>query len=274
VRGHDRRHADAPEATLLTRPLLAAVGLGGFAAAFAVARPDAGDVRAPIHWLVRPAVLPFVWRDLETATQSGDAAEVFALSRRIVQILPSWTDGHIVFAYRFALQSQTLPTTPGARAEAALQRLQVALAWLESVRPDAGNREVELLEAMATLPEVAQNREPGLDALLTNPGGAAGLAERYLAEAEAISAGPYVRERRTLQYVRLAAAMLGQGDVDRALAVLETGIARSADLRDRELATEWAQLLGIVVRHLRGEEVDLAPVRADRRMDPLVPYLR
>jgi hypothetical protein len=84
-----------------------------------------------------------------------------------------------------------------------------------------------------------------------------------------------VREQRTFHAPRLAAAMLGNDDLTGAVAVLETAIARAAEVRDRELATEWAARLAEVVRRLRGDRtVDLTAVEADPRMALLLPYLR
>ena len=151
--------------------------------------------------------------------------------------------------------------------------MQVALTWLGSVRETAGRREVEVLQAMAMLPEVVAHGEPAVLAKLP-PGGAAGMADRFLAAAERLSEGPWVREQRTFMIPRVAAGLLASGRRQSALAVLESGISRSTDVRERELATEWADRLRLIVRHLRGEEVDLAPVRADSRMSPLLPHLR
>ncbi|MCA8975438.1 MAG: hypothetical protein KDC98_12010 [Planctomycetes bacterium] len=255
------------------RLAVAIVGAGCFAGAFTLAPPTAHNLREPIHWLVRPAVLPFAWRDLQDAFRSGDPGEALARAQRILQLLPAWTDGQIVFSYRFATEGATASEAPADRAAAAWRRLQIALAWLESTRRTAGRREVELLQAMAMLPEIALAREPGLEPFLRRAGGASAMANRYLEEAERISDSPTIREQRTFLTPTLAAGHLATGDRIGAIAVLDNGIARSTDVADRELATEWAALLTLVVRHLRGEEIDLTAVRADSRMTPLLPYL-
>lgn len=262
---------------MISRLVTAIAGISCFAGAFALAPPLAADLHKPAQWLVRPAVLPFAWRDLQDATRTGDATEAFARAQRIAQLLPSWTDGQIVFAYRFATDAGNADPDAAGRGEAAWRRLQAALAWLEAARSTAGDREVELLQAMAMLPEVAVGQQPALAERLREAGGAAALGDHYLRQAEELTASLAVREQRTFLTVQMAAGLLALDPIaerPRAILVLETGIRRSRDVRDRELATEWARRLELVVRHLRGEEVDLGAVRADRRMAPLLPFLR
>jgi hypothetical protein len=224
-------------------------------------------------WFVRPATLPFAWSALAEARQHGDAVEMFARAQQILHLLPSWTDGYGAFACNFALD-ETLATTDELRTQRAHQRLQIALAWLEGARASAGRRESELLQTMAFLPELAVRQEPALAALLP-PGGAAAMADRYLAEAEVLTPHAGVREQRTFRAPLLAAGFLASGDRHRALLVLDTAIEHSAGVRDQTLAAEWRQRLLEVCRHLRGEaSVDLAAVHADTRMAPLLPYLR
>ncbi|MCA8951591.1 MAG: hypothetical protein KDE27_18940 [Planctomycetes bacterium] len=260
---------------MIARGASGLLGAGCLAGAFALAPPSFAALREFGLWLLRPAALPFAWRDLERAAADGDAAETFGRAQQILHLLPSWTDAQVVFAFRFATDDGNARTgDSAARARAAGERMQVALAWLESARASAGRREPELLEAMAMLPEVLVQQYPGLRPELAAAGGAAGYADRYLAEAERISGSPAVREQRTYLTPMVAAGLLAAGRRQDAIAVLTTGIARAADARDRETATEWAARLDEVRRSLRGEAVDLGAVRADVRMAPLLPYLR
>lgn len=256
---------------MTSHPLLAAAAAACFAGAGLLCPPSGFVLREFAAWFVRPATLPFAWSALAEARQNGNAVEMFARARQILHLLPTWTDGYSAFACNFALDEAAATET--LRAERAHQRLQVALAWLEDARASAGRRESELLQTMAFLPELAVRQEPGLAALLP-PGGAAAMADRYLAEAEVLTPHAAVREQRTFRGPGLAAGFLASGDRQRALLVLDAAIKRSADVRDQALAAEWRERLLEVCRHLRGESVDLAAVHADPRMAPLVPYLR
>ena len=257
----------------MIRKVWLATSAGGFAGALALAAPDFGALRELANWLVRPALLPFAWSALAEAARFGNADEAFARGQQILAMVPSWTDGHAVFAYRFVLDGDDQSQAPDARAAAAHRRLQIGLTWLEAARPHAGRREVELLERLALLPEIAVANTPGLAAMLGS-GGPAAIADHYLAAAERAGAGPSVRENRTFRAIEFGGALLQAGDRDGALRVLDAAIVRSDDLRDRALATELRQLLEEVRRHLRGLPVDLTAVRADARMAPLLPHLR
>lgn len=251
---------------------MATMCLGG---AFVCTPPQVATLREFGSWLVRPAVLPFAWRALEEAQRRGDANEVFARAQQILRWLPSWTDGHAVFAYRFTLTSGERAADPAARAQAALQRLDIALTWLEQARADAGKREPGLLQTMSFLPLVAASCEPGLAELLRPRGGSAGLADHYLAQAEALSGSIAVREQRTYFAPQLVAALLDAGQPATARSVLQTAIERSHDLRDRELATEWRARLLELARWLDGDRsVELSALGADERFQPLLPHLR
>lgn len=255
------------------RSVLNAAAIACMASAWIVAPPTPAVWRELAAALVRPAVLPFTWAALGEARRSGDDAEYFARARQLLDLMPGWTDGHAVFAYRLALDAQRGEADPtGADA---WRRLQTALAWLETARADAGGREIELLQTMAFLPEVAALQQPALAERLRASGGPAVLGDRYLAAAERLSGGPEVRERRTFLAPKLAAGLLAAGDRREAVAVLAAAIERSAEVRDRELATEWAQRLDEVRRWLAGDRrVDLRAVHDDQRFEPLWPHLR
>ncbi|HEX5051109.1 MAG TPA: hypothetical protein VFZ65_05015 [Planctomycetota bacterium] len=256
-----------------TRLVRAAGAAACFAGAGFLLPPDAAVAREVAAWFVRPVALPFAWKDQQAAQKRGDTAEAFARAQQILDLLPAWTDGYAVFAYRFALDGGSLAVSYAERASAALQRLRIALAWLEAGRNHAGRREVELLQTMAFLPEVAVTQEPRLAELL--PGGAVALTDAYLAQAEVIHPSPAVREQYIFLQPERAAALLAAGDRRAALLVLDTAISRSAEVRDRELATEWRTRLDEVRRWLRGDtSVDLTAVRADPRMHDLLPHLR
>ncbi|MBL9076821.1 MAG: hypothetical protein JNL08_04910 [Planctomycetes bacterium] len=255
------------------RPLCGVGAAVCLALALREAPPSLAALRELAAALVRPAVLPFAFAGLDAAQRAGDDAEWFARARQITDLLPGWSDGHAVFAYRLALDARPAAgADPGADA---LRRLQTALAWLDGARATAGPREVDLLLMTAFLPEVAALQQPALAERLRAGGGAAALTDRYLAEAERLRGSAAIREQRTFLAPKLAAGLLGAGDRAEARAVLAAAVERAASVRDQALATEWQQRLAEVLRWLDGDRtVDLTAVHGDPRFAPLLPYLR
>lgn len=239
-----------------------------------IAAPTWTELRELGSWFARPLLLPLAWSAMDDARRHGDAAEAYARGQRVLQLVPQWTDGHAVFAYRYVTEPTARTLPPERRAAAALERLQVALAWLEAARATAGRHEVDLLLTTAFLVELAATHEPGIDAALP-AGGAAALADHYLAAAERLRPSAAIREQRTFVLPRLAAGLLASGDTTRALEVLDVAIARSLEVRDTALAAEWRSRLDEARRWLGGDHgVDLGAVRADPRLAPLLPFLR
>ncbi len=260
---------------MTARVLLRTAAVVLAAAAPALVPPTWANLREFGAWLARPILLPLAWAAHDEAARAGEPAEAFARGQQVLQLLPTWTDGHAVFAYRHVLDATERGTSPDERARSALRRLRTALAWLEDARRSAGPREIELLQAMAFLPEAAAMQEPALETVLAPDGGSAAIADRYLDAAERLRPSASIREQRTFFLPRLASGLLAAGDRPRAILVLDTAIARAADVREHDLAAEWAARLDEVRRHLRGEHgVDLGAVRADPRMAPLLPFLR
>lgn len=253
-----------------------ALAWGLLGTAFALAPPRGDDLGQFAAWAARPTLLPFAWHGLVEAERGGDAVEAFARAQNVMRLLPSWADGFCAFAFRYALTAESVPIAdPAERGARAKARLELAMAWLATARPLAGRHEPAVLQALAFLPEVAVRNEPALAAQLRSQGGAAVIADRWFAELEQRFPHAALREQRTFFAPVLAGALLTAGNRDAALGVLQTAIQRSFDVRDQELATEWRQRLQEVVRWLQGDRtVDLAAVRDDTRMEPLLPHLR
>ena len=251
------------------------IALAALAGALAIAPPTVEDLREAAAMAVRPAVLPFAWQGLLEAEQHGEPAEAFARAQYLMQLLPQWADGFAAFAYGYVLAEDAASAADAAhRSERRHARLQLAMAWMDAARAAAGRHEPSLLLALAFLPDFAVQQDPELAPRLP-PGGAAGLADRYLAELEQRFPSAAARDQRTFFAPRLAAALLGAGNRDAAVAVLRQAIVRSGDARDQALATAWRTRLEEVVRWLLGDRtIDLAAVRADSRMAPLLPHLR
>jgi hypothetical protein len=252
-------------------PAVACLGCWLAAAVVGGADPEAATDSAQA--LVRPLVLPFLWRSLDDANRTGDPAEAFTKAQLLLRATPGWTDGHTVFAYRYALDGGDTVLPAAARARAAADRLQVALAVLEDARSTCGPRQAELLWSMAWLVELAVRQEPALQTLL--PEDPVILADRYLADAERLGAGRLVREQRLFDLPRLCAAFLRSGDRVRALELLDEGIRRCATMSDPAITGDWRQTLARVRRALAGDPtVDRAALRADIRLQSLATFLR
>ncbi|MFY9341745.1 MAG: hypothetical protein WAT39_04605 [Planctomycetota bacterium] len=259
---------------MTTCPFRAAAAVAALATAVGLTPPTPEGLAETVRQVARPLVLPFRWQAVSAAQQRGDAVEMFARAQDLLRLLPEWADGHSVFAYRFAL-APTGAGDDGSRGAAARARLELALAYLHDARAKAGRREASLLLDMAFLPQVAAQQEPALQSLLAPAGGAAAIADRYLAEAERLFPSAARREQRTFHSVRLVAGLLEANDRAGARAVLSTAIERSHDVRDAALAAEWRARLDEVARWLGGDAtVDLSLVQADPRFQPLLPWLR
>lgn len=251
------------------------VAVASAAGAVGLLRPRAADVATAAQWAARPLVLPFAWRGVRAAERAGDPGEAFARARQLMRLLPQWADGVAAFAYRFALAADAATgDDPATRADRARARLLLAMAWMDGARADAGRHEPTLLQALAFLPEVAVRTTPGLAERLRGDGGAEALVDRWLAVAEQRFPSDAAREQRTFYAAPLAAGLLAAGDRDGALAVLDTAIARSRDVRDQELAAAWRDRLTAIRGALAGEPADLRAALADPRFAALHPYLR
>jgi len=253
--------------------LSVALGLACLGGAAVVGGASPAGARTELEAMVRPIALPFLWRSLGDASRAGDPAEAFAKAQLLLEAIPGWADGYIVFAYRYALDGGDVALPPAARERAAADRLQIGLSVLDRARASCQRDEIDLLVSMSWLVELAVRREPGIAPLLgTAP---AVLADGFLVAAEARGAGRMVREQRLFQLPQLVAALLAAGDRARALDLLDEGVARCAEVRRTDIATEWRALLDAVRRCLRGDPtVDGAALLADDRLQPLATFLR
>lgn len=249
-----------------------------FAGAVAILPPTAEGLREFGTWCLRPGRLPFAWKSMQDASKKGDAKEVFARGQQILQLVPSWTDGHSAMVYNYVL-THDVSEDQAATAAAAEKRLLTGIQRLEDARQFADGREYDLLHTAAFLPSVACQQFPGLsERLMARPGqtgGAAAISDYYLGLAAQLYPTPAKKEQQLWHTPKLAAALLECDAAPAAFAVLDRAISQAPEIRDRELATEWGQRLQEVVARLRGDgDMDISKVFEDRRFEMLWPFLR
>lgn len=246
-----------------------------FAGAVALLPPPLEGLREFGSWCLRPARLPFAWQAMQEATDKGDAREAFARGQQIMQLVPSWSDGHSAMVFRYVLTHDDSEDANHVAA-AAEKRLYAGLARLEAARQYAGRREYGLLFAAANLADIACGHFPGLAERLQQrrAGGAAAIANHYFELAERLFPSAAVHEQKLWYAPTLAAAMLTCGARTAAVDILVRAIAQAPDIRNQELASDWADRLREVVARLRGDRtVNLDKVFADLRFEMLQPFL-
>ena len=111
-----------------------------FAGAVAILPPTAEGLREFGTWCLRPGRLPFAWKSMQDASKKGDAKEVFARGQQILQLVPSWTDGHSAMVYNYVL-THDVSEDQAATAAAAEKRLLTGIQRLEDARQFAAGRD-------------------------------------------------------------------------------------------------------------------------------------
>lgn len=265
---------------LIRRIPLTLAGIGLWATAAWISNPTPKELSAWGANLSRPTTMPFLWRGIGEASRSGNAAEALAKARLLMTAIPGWTDGYLVFSYRFALDGGELVRDPRARLRAALDRLQIALALLEEGRQNCPGRAAEILGSMAFLIDMMGRNHPGLGDLLQEQSGRSpnAMADELLAEAERLEAatgGQSARLQRMLLVPRLCASLLRGGSPDQAVQLLDSAIARCRRLTDEEFRDEWQSLLEELRRCILDDPAaQPATLLADPRFELLAPFLK
>lgn len=257
--------------------LLAIGGAGCWVAALLTAGAGFDRAADTGRQLLRPFVLPFLWRAVEDADHRGSPQEAFARGRTLCDWLDRWSDGYLWVAWRWANGGDA---TPGDDGSAHMQRLRAALAWLDEVRSDRPEVAVDVLVGTSFLVEMAARQDPGLAALMPSPTQGLGqsteeVVDALLQAAEDAGAGAYVREQRLYAVPGLAAVFWRRGDQASALALLDGAIAQCPAIRNPDFAAEWRKTLQRLRAALAGDRsIDQGPLREDPRLQPLWPMLR
>ena len=265
---------------LISRLTLTMAGIGLWAGAAWIGEPAAGQLTAWGANLSRPTTLPFLWRGIDEAARTGNAAEELAKARLLIRAIPSWVDGYLVFSYRFAMDGGELVQDPQQALEASLERLQIALALLAEGREDCPDRAAEILGSMAFLIDMMVQNHPGLGELLQERTGRSpdAAADELLAQAEQLenaTGGQSARLQRMFLVPRLCAALLRANSPNQAIQLLDTAISRCRDLADQEFRDEWQSLLMELRRCILDDPAaQPAVLLADPRFSSLTPFLK
>ena len=190
--------------------------------------------------LVRPVVLPVLWRGLEVSGIEAGPEEQAARGRLLLQFLPQWTDGHIHFAWQLAFEASR-----GQNPEQALQRLLAALAYLKSALAVEPTRPVEIWEAMAYMVQIRCQKDPALAKAFRERMGKepAKFTDDCLAGAQRIDPSQARAEQRVIVKVALIAGLLRTRNRQAALELLAATLRGLESFRDQQLAAEWRTAL-------------------------------
>ncbi|MEZ5963237.1 MAG: hypothetical protein R3F56_05250 [Planctomycetota bacterium] len=243
--------------------LLAAVPL--LAGAAWLRPPAAAAGAARVRALARPFVLPLLWRGLREARIEEPPEAMAARGQQLLALVPTWTDGNVLFASQLALAASA--RAHGA-AEAA-DRLLAGLALLEQARRQDPAGTVEYLTTAASFVEIASARDPALATELRDRLGEPPdqIADAFLRRAEAASPSESIADRRTYLLATAIAAALRTEDDARALATIERMRQRLSTAVDRQLAEQWSASLARLDGFLRG---DPSVTRDTLKDDPLL----
>ncbi len=219
--------------------------------------------------LVRPVVLPVLWRSLEQAGVQAGPEEQVARGRLLLQFLPQWTDGHIHFAWRLAFE------TPDVQNPAqAFQRLQAARAFLENALGMEPTRPVEILEAMAYMVQI-RCQDKALAEIFRKETGVdpAKRVDSYLERAQTIDPTKARAEQRVIGGVGLIAGQLRMRNPSAALKLLGATIRGLDGFRDLALAASWRAALVDLRSYLQGN-AELEDLEKHPQLDQVLDALR
>ncbi|MHC4513943.1 MAG: hypothetical protein ACYTKC_01490 [Planctomycetota bacterium] len=220
--------------------------------------------------LVRPVVLPVLWRGLEKAELQAGPEEYIARGRLLLQFLPQWTDGHVHFAWQLAFEAAKAQKDP----EHALHRLLAALAFLENALSVGPTRPVEILEAMAYMVQI-RGQDPALAKVFREQVGKepAERADDYLKRAQKIDPSQARAEQRVIVRVALIAGLLRTRNRRAARELLDATLGRLAGFRDQQLAAEWRAALLDLRSYLTGK-AELGDLEKYPHLDEVLDALR
>lgn len=225
----------ASAACFVGAAVLPAVFPGGEHGETPRARRDPGRF---VREMTRPFVLPQLWSKLADPVLRDDPAEAVATLRLVAALVPEWLDGTIELAWRQAVELGREAGEPGLAAA----RLRSAERWLDEAaqarlgEPEGAAAAAELWLTAACILTLRADRDPALAARYREQSGvdalerAGELSDRaaQMVEDQALEA------RAAHAAVRVVAAALRGGQLDRAQDLLDSATLRLAALRERE----------------------------------------
>jgi len=219
--------------------------------------------------LVRPLVLPVLWRGLERSGIEAGPEEHAARGRLLLQFLPQWTDGHIYFAWQLAFEASRGRQNP----KLALQRLLAALAYLKSALAMEPTRPVEIWEAMAYMVQI-RCQDPALARVFRERMGKepAEFTDDCLAGAQRIDPSQARAEQRVIVKVSLIAGQLRTRNQQAAVELLAVTLRGLENFRDPQLAAEWRTALLDLRSYLEGG-TPLSDLKKHPQLDEILKVL-
>lgn len=238
----------------------------------ALLRPPCQTLPTSGRHLVRPLVLPFLWRGLQDARRQGGIDEYVAKGRMVMQFVPEWSTGHVHLAGQLAYEGLQAARDP----EVALGRLWAGIQLLERAMEQHPQGSEAYLRAAVAILYVQCNRHPELaEAFTRRLGNPFKLAESYMRRIPRFRDSTFLQDEIPFLVIDgIPHEILLAGANWRQVALRSTGTAMEllARVRNQDLAAPWHRSLARLDNYLRGSnDISLGKLAADPRLAKIVP---
>ena len=257
-------------------PFLIAATLLYGAAAIVGDPPGHERLPALARDLVRPLVLPMVWRGLDSAMRNGSPEEYADKGRVLMALLPRWTDGHVHIAGRLAFEASIAQSDP----DAALDRLLAGLDLLSrALEPDSSPQVVEtILRNQAAFLYIRSSQDLGLAAAFHRRFGVFPdeRVEDYMRAIPRFADSEHLRTELCFSIIdSLPTRILLGENLDRLLAEVSGALSLLKQLPDDDDSREWRASLAKLQRYLASpDDISLVELAAVPRLEKIVAALR
>lgn len=253
-------------AQFFTSLLAAALMVGG-----ALLRPPCQTLPTTGRHLVRPLVLPFLWRSLQEARHQGGIDEYVAKGRMVMQFVPEWSTGHVHLASRLAYEGLRDAQDPAL----ALDRLWAGIQLLEGAMQQHPQGSEAYLRAAVAILYVQCNRHPKLaEAFTRRLGNPFKLAESYLRRIPRFAESAFLQDEIPFLVIDgMPHEILLSGANWRQVALRNTSTAMEllAKVRNQDLTAPWHRSMANLDSYLRGSnDISLRDLAADPRLAKIV----